>query len=78
MMLQLGDDGVLRNADEENLVYVDEKELEELIDKANELLEENKQLKQFQDKVFDLINKKIEEVDTIGAEVLKDLRKELN
>lgn len=46
MMLQLGDDGVLRKADEENLISVDEKELDELIDKANELLEENQHIKQ--------------------------------
>ena len=61
----------------------------------NKLADENEQLKKdktnlhramskervnyfkFRDKVFDLIDKKIKEVDTIGAEVLKDLRREL-
>lgn len=49
----------------------------EIADLLNELSEENEQLEQFKNTVFDCINKKIEEVDTIGAEVLKDLRREL-
>ena len=45
MMFQLGDDGVVSSVDEENLIYVDKNELDELIDKYNNLQEENEQLK---------------------------------
>ena len=56
--------------------------------RIKELSDENEQLKKEVEnniasykkcnrRVFDLIDKKIKEVDTIGAEVLKDLRREL-
>lgn len=53
MMLQFNDDGVLEKVDEEKLVTVDETELQELIDRHNEL-------QQFKDKVFALIDARIE------------------
>ena len=46
MMLQLGDNGVVSSVDEEELVYVDKKELEQLISSYRQLEEENEQLKQ--------------------------------
>ena len=52
-MLQFNDDGVLEKVDEEKLVTVDETELQELIDRHNEL-------QQFKDKVFALIDARIE------------------
>lgn len=45
MILQLGDDGVVSSVDEEELVYVDKKELEQFIESYQELEEENEQLK---------------------------------
>ena len=53
MMLQFNDDGVLEKVDEEKLITVDETELQELIDRHNEL-------QQFKDKVFALIDARIE------------------
>ena len=65
-----------------------EPQAEVIVDLLNELSDENEQLrkelenniasyKKCNRRVFDLIDKKIKEVDTIGAEVLKDLRREL-
>lgn len=51
-MLELNDDGVLEKVDEEKLVTVDEEELDELINRHNEL-------QQFKDKVFALIDARI-------------------
>ena len=45
MMLKIGDDGVVSSIDEENLVYVDKNELEQLIENYQKLEEENEQLK---------------------------------
>ena len=44
MMLQLNDDGVLEKVDEEKLVTVDEEELDELINRYDELHKRNEQL----------------------------------
>ena len=46
MMLQIGDDGAVSKVDEEELIYVDKKELEELIERYTHLEEENEQLRQ--------------------------------
>ena len=46
MMFRLGDDGVVSSVNEEELVYVDKKELEEFIDSYQQLEKENEQLKQ--------------------------------
>ena len=43
-MLQLNDDGVLEKVDEEKLVTVDEEELDELINRYDELHKRNEQL----------------------------------
>lgn len=48
MMLQIGDDGVVSTVDEDDLIYVDKNELDELVDRYNCLKEENEQLKQHQ------------------------------
>lgn len=45
MMLQIGDDGAVSKVDEEELIYVDKKELEELIERYTHLEEENEQLR---------------------------------
>ena len=56
MMLELGDDGVVSKVDEENLVYVDEKELEELVDRHNQLRAENDDLTQYKQEVNNVLN----------------------
>ena len=45
MMLQVGDDGVVTSVNEEELVYVDKNELEQLIENYQQLEKENEQLK---------------------------------
>lgn len=45
MMLQLDDDGVFSKINEEDLIYVDKKELDEFIEEYNHLKKENEQLK---------------------------------
>ena len=45
MMLKLGDDGVVTSVDEEELVYVDKNELEQLLEGYQQLKKENEQLK---------------------------------
>ena len=45
MMLQLGDDGVVTSVNEEELVYVDKNELEQLIENYQQLEKESEQLK---------------------------------
>ena len=45
MMLKLGDDGVVTSVNEEELVYVDKNELEQLIENYQQLEKENEQLK---------------------------------
>ena len=51
MMLQIGEDGVVSKVDEEELIYVDKKELEELIESYHQLEKENKELKKQVDDV---------------------------
>lgn len=46
MMLQVGDDGVVTSVNEEELVYVDKNELEQLSENYQQLKKENEQLKQ--------------------------------
>lgn len=46
MMLQLNDNGEFTSVNEEDLVYVDKKELDELFERYEELEKENKQLKE--------------------------------
>ena len=46
MMLQVGDDGVVTSVNEEELVYVDKNELEQLIENYQQLEKENEQLKE--------------------------------
>ena len=46
MLLQFDDDGTVSSVNEEELIYVNEKELEEFIEKYCELETENEQLKQ--------------------------------
>ena len=57
--------------------FADAEGVKYIVDLLNQLNNENKELKQFQHNVFDLIDKKINKADTIGAEILKDLKKEL-
>lgn len=45
MMLELSDDGTVTSVNEEELVYVDKNELEELVDNYHQLEKENKELK---------------------------------
>lgn len=44
MMLQVGDDGVVTSVNEEELVYVDKMELEQLIESYQQLEKDNKEL----------------------------------
>ena len=52
MMLQIGDDGTVSKVDEEELIYVDKKELEELIERYTHLEEENEQLRQQHQRLY--------------------------
>lgn len=45
MWLQLNDDGVVEKVDEEHLITVDERELDEFIEKYKKLEKENQELK---------------------------------
>lgn len=45
MMLQVGDDGVVSAVNEDDLIYVDKNELDELVDRYNRLKEENEHIK---------------------------------
>ena len=45
MMLRVGDDGVVSKVNEEDIVYIERKELEELTNEYNALVDENEQLK---------------------------------
>ena len=60
MMLQVGDDGVVTSVNEEELVYVDKNELEQLIENYQQLEKENEQLKSRIKEVTELLS---EEVD---------------
>ena len=45
MMLQIGDDGVVSAVNEEDLIYVDKKELGRLIESYQQLEKENEHIK---------------------------------
>lgn len=49
MILQLNDDGVVSSVNEEDLIYVDKNELEQLVESYHKLENENEQL-------YELIN----------------------
>ena len=57
MMLQVGDDGVVTSVNEEELVYVDKMELEQLIESYQQLEKDNKELKQSVNNLKDTIIK---------------------
>ena len=65
MMLQFNDDGVLEKVDKEKLVTVDETELQEHIDRHNEL-------QQFKDKVFEVIDNHILEETDLRKECIEN------
>ena len=81
MMLQLGDDGVVTSVNEEELVYVDKNELEQLIENYQQLKKENEQLKQQVQNIHKLINSKIQSARELGnlrtVIALKNLQREL-
>ena len=66
MMFQVGDDGVVSSINEEDLIYVDKNELDELVESYHKLEKENEQLKQRnnrQAKQLDRLYNLIEEKD---------------
>ena len=65
MMLEFDDDGVLQMVDEEKLITVDENELDELINR-------HKELQQFKDKVFDVIDNHILEETDLRKECIEN------
>ena len=89
MMLQLGDDGVVTSVNEEELVYVDKNELEQLIENYQQLEKDNKELKQSVNNLKDTIIKItiayqrkydrtiVDLVDEVHDEDITDLIKEL-
>lgn len=56
MMLQVGDDGVVTSVNEEELVYVDKNELDQLIENYQQLEKENKQLKSLNQELRNELN----------------------
>ena len=89
MMLQVGDDGVVTSVNEEELVYVDKMELEQLIESYQQLEKDNKELKQSVNNLKDTIIKItiayqrkydrniVDLVDEIYEDDISDLIKEL-
>lgn len=89
MMLQVGDDGVVTSVNEEELVYVDKMELEQLLESYQQLEKDNKELKQSVNNLKDTIIKItiayqrkydrtiVDLVDEIHDENITDLIKEL-
>lgn len=89
MMLQVGDDGVVTSVNEEELVYVDKMELEQLIESYQQLENDNKELKQSVNNLKDTIIKItiayqrkydcniVDLVDEICEEDISDVIKEL-
>lgn len=89
MMLQLGDDGVVTSVNEEELVYVDKNELEQLLESYQQLEKDNKELKQSVNNLKDTIIKItiayqrkydrniVDLVDEIYEDDISDLIKEL-
>lgn len=88
-MLQVGDDGVVTSVNEEELVYVDKMELEQLIESYQQLENDNKELKQSVNNLKDTIIKItiayqrkydrniVDLVDEIYEEDISDVIKEL-
>ena len=60
MMLQVGDDGVVTSVNEEELVYVDKNELEQLIENYQQLEKENEQLKSTIKEVTELLSDEVD------------------
>lgn len=84
MMLQVGDDGVVTSVNEEELVYVDKMELEQLIESYQQLEKDNKELKEEHRRIIDLLDKKLQENDDndeyarmVKIDLIMELKKEL-
>ena len=84
MMLQVGDDGVVTSVNEEELVYVDKMELEQLIESYQQLEKDNKELKEEHRRIMDLLDKKLHENDDndeyarrVKIDLIMELKKEL-
>ena len=84
MMLQVGDDGVVTSVNEEELVYVDKMELEQLIESYQQLEKDNKELKEEHRRIIDLLDKKLQENDNndeyarrVKIDLIMELKKEL-
>ena len=84
MMLQVGDDGVVTSVNEEELVYVDKMELEQLIESYQQLEKDNKELKEEHRRIIDLLDKKLQENDDndeyarrVKIDFIMELKKEL-
>ena len=84
MMLQVGDDGVVTSVNEEELVYVDKMELEQLIESYQQLENDNKELKEEHRRIIDLLDKKLQENDDndeyarrVKIDLIMELKKEL-
>ena len=84
MMLQVGDDGVVTSVNEEELVYVDKMELEQLIESYQQLENDNKELKEEHRRIIDLLDKKLHENDDndeyarrVKIDLIMELKKEL-
>ena len=84
MMLQVGDDGVVTSVNEEELIYVDKMELEQLIESYQQLENDNKELKEEHRRIIDLLDKKLHENDDndeyarrVKIDLIMELKKEL-
>lgn len=84
MMLQVGDDGVVTSVNEEELVYVDKMELEQLIESYQQLENDNKELKEEHRRIIELLDKKLQENDDndeyarrVKIDFIMELKKEL-
>lgn len=84
MMLQVGDDGVVTSVNEEELVYVDKMELEQLIESYQQLENDNEELKEEHRRIIDLLDKKLHENDDndeyarrVKIDLIMELKKEL-
>ena len=72
MILQLGDDGVVSKVNEDDLIYVDKKELDEFVEEYNRLKEEKEQ----QQKSFDGLAHNWKIMYDEAKQVISDLEKE--
>ena len=66
MMLELDDEGVVREVNEEDLIYVDKKAFDEFVEEYNHLKKENEELK--------LLIKKVLETTPIEHSLAIDLK----